>query len=258
MPKNKRYLLLYVLCLLLVNQGVFGQADTAHLAPTSKLWLIRPGVSLGLPLGDFAQRFGNYAEISFEGALQVPGYWQFYAGASFIAGARVKQDPIAGLRTPQGYVIGANGRPANTAILMRGYRANGGLRKLWPVSIIGANKYSGLFAGLEFSFLWHKFVLNDYSGTITQLEGDKRKAYDHLTGGLLFGLELGYQYLHPNRAYNLELAIEGGAGPTASLRSYRYEQLGDEEERIDAYLGFKLAYMFTIYRETSDRQYYFY
>lgn len=210
-------------------------------------------VGLQLPAGDMADRFG--ANGNFGGGAEWISRNNFILGLEghYIFGSKVKEDPLAILRTPEGDIIGGNQLVADVALRERGYYIGGLIGKLFPVG----TERSGIRVSLGAGMLRHWIRLQDNSSSVPQITGDYAKGYDRLTGGLMLQQFVGWQHLSTNRRSNWMIGLEFGQGFTESLRSWDFTAMRKlDEKRTDLRFGLRLTWTLPFYMSGAENIYY--
>ena len=200
------------------------------------------------PGGDLANRFGN--NFSFgtgAGLITNKGNWLVGLDFAYLFGGEVKEDVVASLRTPDGYIIGNDRGYANIELRERGFYAGGYIGKL--ISIGLPNPRSGIRVTLGAGLLQHKIRIQDdpLSG-VPQLSGDYKKGYDRLSNGLAFSEFIGYQVMSMDKRVNFYAGLEFTQGMTMSRRDFNFDtRTKDETERKDLLFGIRVGWVIPLY-----------
>ncbi|MCB9082187.1 MAG: hypothetical protein H6555_10795 [Lewinellaceae bacterium] len=211
---------------------------------------ILTGVSyaLQLPAADLGQRFGS----SFSAGLQTDyltakGNWLLGINGLFFFGGEVKENPLQGLQTVEGFIIGNDRTPAGIQLRERGFFLGGSLGKLWGLS--ARNPRSGIRFNLGAGFLQHKIrIQDDPARDVPQLNDTYKKGYDRLSNGLALQLWLGYQYLAADRRLNYFIGLEGFQAFTRNRRTVNFDtRLPDTTNRLDILLGLRAGIVLPFY-----------
>ena len=240
----------FVLLLIAFSASSFAQRFPEHDAdaePRNKGKLISLHFSLGahLPGGDMASRFGTSG--AFGGGIEFMTDNSFFIGADIqaIYGGNVKEDPLAILRTPDGYIIGNDRAIASVALRERGIYYGGSIGKLFPVK--------GTRKGLRFSvgggWMQHRIKLQDNRSVLTQITGDYGKGYDRLTGGFALNQFIGWQQLGDQRRSNWLIGLELMQGFTETRRDWDFnDKMKLSGSRLDLLIGIKAAWTLPFYQ----------
>jgi len=206
-----------------------------------------------LPGVDMSDRFGQ--DGSFGGSLEFATGNNFFFGAEghYFFGGKVKEDPLAILRTPEGDLIGNNQLVADVLLRERGYYFGGALGKLFT---FGA-KRSGIRLTLGAGWLQHKIRLQDNSQSVGQIAGEYAKGYDRLSGGFALNQFLGWQHLGANRRSNWCVGLEFNQGFTKSLRDWDFTEMRKlDGRRRDLRFGIRVGWTLPFYLSGADKIYY--
>lgn len=222
-----------------------------------------PGVLLHLgygpftPAGDLAERFGNGWSI--DGALTfLPKSSNLELGvrAQFGFGNQVKEDPLAGLRTTDGFLIGNQRDPADVQLRNRQLFLGLTVGYTFP---IGENKRAGIHLKTSPGYFFHRIRFQDDPvQTVPQISGSRVAGYDRLTGGFAIHQFVGYQQLALDRRLNFYVGAEVMAGFTTALRSFDFATgtIPNQEGRTDILLGFKAGLIVPFYLGTGEEIFY--
>lgn len=210
------------------------------------------GYGANWPLQDLAQRFGPFNGVSGNlEYLQASSNLMVGLHGVLFFGSQVAENPLAGLTTVEGLIIGNDRNPADIQLRSRAYALGTYLGKLWPLA--GQNRRAGLRTTLGMSFLQHKIrIQDDPARVVPQLTEDYKKGYDRLTNGLALRLGLGYQHLSTDRRINYLLELEWLQGFTENRRSFDFatrQQLTGS--RQDGMLGVRAVWFLPFYRDDA-------
>lgn len=206
-----------------------------------------------LPGGDMADRFE--ADGDFGGAVEYLTANNFIFGVEghYFFGPKVKEDPLAILRTPEGDIIGNDRLVASVVLRERGWYGGAKVGKLFAFN----GKRSGIRLTLGAGMMRHKIRLQDDNNSVTQITGDYKKGYDRLTGGLALNQFLGWQHLSANRRSNWMAGFEFIEGFTKSLRDWDFtERRKLDGNRLDLRLGIRVAWTLPFYQGKADEIFY--
>lgn len=219
-----------------------GKAILAHLT-----------FGIHVPAGDMADRFG--ADGSFGSIVEYITTNNYFFGieGSYLFGNKVKEDPLAILRTPEGGIIGNDRTIASVVLRERGFYVGGEVGKLFTFN----EKRSGIRLSFGAGYLRHWIRIQDDNSTVTQLTGDYKKGYDRLTGGLALNQFVGWQQLAANRRSNWVVGIEINEGFTNTLRDWDFNDMKKlDKSRLDLRVGLRVAWTLPFYQAKSEEIFY--
>lgn len=240
----------FVLFLFAIGSSMFAQKFPEHsdaAEPRNKGKLISLHFSLGahLPGGDMADRFGMNG--AFGGGIEFMTDNSFFIGGDVqaIYGGNVKEDPLANLRTPDGYIIGNDRAIASVALRERGIYYGGSIGKLFPMK--GTRRGVRVSAGG--GWLQHRIKVQDNRSVLTQITGDYIKGYDRLTGGVTLNQFIGWQQLGDQRRSNWLIGLEFMQGFTETRRDWDFhDKMKLTGKRLDWLIGIKAAWTLPFYQ----------
>ncbi len=219
-----------------------------------KAILLHLEFGLHAPAADLADRFGV------DGGLGLGGEWitanNFIIGTEghFYFGTKVKEDPLAILRTPEGDIIGKDFTIASVPLNQRGIYVGGLVGKLFPFK---KDARSGLRVTLGAGMTQHWIRMQDDQSLLTQITGDYIKGYDRLTGGLATEQFIGWQNLAKNRLANFMIGLEFNQGFTHTLRDWDFNDRRKlDGQRLDLRFGIRAAWTIPFYLGEADHIYY--
>lgn len=231
---------------------------TEHEAPQEprnkgRALLFHLGGGVALPGGDLADRFGPNASIG--GGLDWISAGNFIFGleGEFIFGSKLKEDPLANIRTPEGDIIGNDRTLATVTMHQRGLYLGGLTGKLFQFG----ERRQGLRVTFGAGYTRHKIRLQDDTRTASPIAGDYIKGYDRLVAGLAFQQFIGWQHLGANRRQNWLIGLELQQGFTHTLRDWDFQQMRKlDGTRIDLRFGVHAAWTLPFYqRPASEIEY---
>ncbi|MBV6439922.1 MAG: hypothetical protein DYG98_14425 [Haliscomenobacteraceae bacterium CHB4] len=205
------------------------------------------------PFGDMADRFG--ADGNFGIGLEYLTANNMILGveSQYLFGPKVKEDPLAILRTPEGDIIGNDRILASVALRKRGYYLGGMVGKLFTFN----EKRSGIRLTLGAGLLRHWIRIQDDNSSVTELTGDYKKGYDRLTGGLALNQFIGWQHLAANRRSNWLIGLEFNEGFTNTLRDWDFNDKRKlDDKRLDLRIGVRIAWTLPFYQGKAEEIYY--
>src|SRR4051812_4782651 len=138
-----------IFCLLLLSFSLSGQIDSAQMIPLV-------GVSFGgqYPGGDMVKRFGPNLKIGGAFMIKTKKNWVWGIESYYLFGRNVKEDVLAQMKTPEGYVVNNEGYPADLRLTERGLTAQVLVGKVIPIA--GSNPNSGLIFVVGLGYIQHK------------------------------------------------------------------------------------------------------
>ncbi|MEO6040015.1 MAG: hypothetical protein ABIQ93_16500 [Saprospiraceae bacterium] len=205
------------------------------------------------PGGDLAHRFGQNGGIGLGGEWISANNLILGVEGHFYFGSKVKEDPLAILRTAEGDLIGNNQSLASVPLHQRGWYAGGLIGKL----VTFGDRRSGLRVTLGAGLAQHKIRVQDDQGVMTQLTGEYAKGYDRLTGGLALEQFVGWQKLGKNRRANFMIGFEFNQGFTHTLRDWDFNDRRKlDGQRLDLRFGIRAAWTIPFYIGGADNIYY--
>ncbi len=220
---------------------------------TPNIVLITATYGTGFPAADLADRFGTHFLIGGELHYLTRKGLVIGGGGQFIFGNNIKEDPLAGLRTPDGNIISQEREYGEVNISQRGYYLGADFGYLLS---IGKNR-SGIRMTLGGGLLYHKFRLKAGSGTIPQLEDPYVKGYDRLSSGPAIRQSIVYNYISTNRLLNFYAGIESIQGFTKNRRGYNYDlNTVSEGSRTDVIFAIKVGWHIPIFTGEGADIYY--
>ena len=217
--------------------------------------------SYNWPGGDFADRFGNNAQIGVGYWYKSKTNWLFGLNGDFIFGNHVKESNIfKPISTSSGIIIGEDGSPSETDMFERGWVFMGRVGKVLtkvPFTKLdaGLNPNSGFLLMLGAGMVQHKIQIKSNALALTE---DMIKGYDRLSNGPALSQFLGYLFLSNNRLVNFYFGIECIQGWTQNRRGYNYDTMQeDTKTRMDVMTGIKLGWVLPLYKKVPDEFYYY-
>ncbi len=207
-----------------------------------------------LPAADMAKRFNE--DMSVGGGLEYITANNFIWGAQghYFFGTKVNDDPLAGIRTPEGGIIGVDQSLASVILRERGFFIGANLGKLL---IFNEKKRSGLRLSGGVGWMQHKIRLQDDGQTVPLLTGAYRKGYDRLTGGPTLTEFIGWQHLGANRRSNWFVGFDMLQGFTHTLRDWDFAaQQKLTGIRLDLRFGIRMGWVLPFYKQAAEQIYY--
>jgi hypothetical protein len=215
--------------------------------------LLHLGLGAHLPGADLDTRFGTSGTLG--GGVERISERNFFIGLEghYLFGPTVDEDPLANLRTAEGYIIGNDRSLASVVLRQRGWYAGATLGKLFT---LGKSR-SGLRISLGGGWLQHKIRIQDDTQSVTQLTGDYKKGYDRLTAGPALQQFIGWQQLGAKRRNNFMIGLEFNQGFTNTRREWDFE-LGRklDQQRLDLRFGIRASWTIPFYTGNAETIYY--
>lgn len=248
---------LYLLSLALIAGICTANAQDGRLNKGNALL---PSISYAAqaPGGDLVDRFGPNFNVGLSlDYLTSEKNWIFGLTGQYLFGQDVKTDVLAGLRTPEGSIIGNDRSYVDIQLKERGFYAGLHIGKL--VSFSSLNPRSGFRFTVGAGLLQHKIRIQDDPLTgVPQLSDTYKKGYDRLTNGLALQEFVGYQLLSNNRRINFFAGFEFTQAFTRSRRDFDFDtRQKDDADRLDLLFGFRLGWILPFYfGQAADEVYY--
>jgi hypothetical protein len=252
----KKILLLLICALLMLNLQAQRTREPSFSDSNNKGNAILFHFNLGshIPAADMAKRFGN--DLSIGGGLERITENNLIVGVEghFFFSQKVKEDPLAALRTPEGDIIGIDQAIASLVLRERGFYIGANMGKLITFN---EKRRRGLRLTGSLGWLQHKIRLQDDGQTVPQVTGNYAFGYDRLTGGLALNEFVGWQQLSISRRINWYVGFEFGQGFTGTLRDYDFaEQRKLSERRLDLRFGVRAGWVLPFYQRKAEDIYY--
>lgn len=240
----------FLLCCIVLPFALLGQRNKNN---QPDCLLFKLGYGFQLPSGQLANRFGTMNAVT-SGMEFIAKKTNLIFGVTgqLLFGSSVKDTPLRGLLTNEGYIIGNDRNPADIQLRARGFYIGGEVGKLFSLS--PQNQRAGLRVNLGLGFLQHKIrIQDDPTRKVAALADNYKKGYDRLTNGLALQQVIGYQHMSPDRRMNYLIALECTEGFTANRRSFNFDtRMRDSAKRFDVLLGIRAVWMLPFYLEKAD------
>jgi hypothetical protein len=219
-----------------------------------KAILVQPTLSVSLPAADLADRFGPCGSIGGMVDFISSNNWLIGAEGAFFFGSKVKEDPLAILRTPEGDIIGRDQAIAEIFLRQRAWYVSGTLGRLW---VLDEAKRQGIRFSAGAGWTQHKIRTQDDTRTVNQVTGAYAKGYDRLTGGIVLTQFVGWQKLGRLRRSNWLIGFELQQGLTQTRREWDFsEKKKLTGRRLDLRFGLRAAWTLPFYLKKADEIYY--
>lgn len=206
---------------------------------------------------DLADRFGGGFNLD-AGVTLLAGdtNWEFGLRVNFGFGSQVKIDPLASIRTRDGFLIGNQRAPADIQLRHRQFFVGPTVGYTLP---IGKNRRSGIHLKTSLGYFFSKIRFqDDPNQTVPQIADNLEAGYDRLAGGPALHQFVGYQQLSVDRRLNWYIGGELLAGFTRDLRSFNYDtgQAPPDAGRTDLVIGAKVGVILPFYRGKGEEIFY--
>ena len=207
------------------------------------------------PEGDMADRFGNNMNVGALFQWKFKSNWTAGIEGDFLFGDNVRENNILNkYMTPDGNIIDGNGSYSDVSLSERGLKIELKGGKIFP--LFGPNKNSGLMTTVGVGYLEHKIYIDSFGNPIPYLEGDYRNGYDRLTTGTSLTEFLGYMNFSNSKLVNFYVGFEITQGFTKNRRAMNFDTgEKDNKSRLDILYGFRLGWVFPIYKRIADKSY---
>ena len=208
-----------------------------------------------LPQFDLAKRFGANISTGASFIWKTKHNVLFTAEGSYFFGRNVKENILSQMQNDNGSITDNEGYPADLRVTERGWNIYGNVGYLF--SKLGNNPNSGLFVTVGLGWMQHKIKLYDANQKIAAVNGDLKKGYDRLSGGIGFSQFIGYKYISNNRLANFYAGFEFYEATTQSFRGFNYDTgLPDTQKRFDMLTGIRFGWILPLYKRVKDFYYY--
>lgn len=223
-----------------------------------KSWLI-PQIRYGFnwSAADLADRFGQHNSLGLGlGFRMADKAWQFDLSFDYAFGNQVKEDVIATLRSPEGFIYGNDKSIANIQLRQRGFLLVGKVGRNFSLS--KKDKPHFLLISTGVGLLQHKVrIQDDPARFVPQLSEPYKKGYDQLSNGLALQQIIAFQRFAPNTGSNYYIGLELVESFTKNRRSVNFDsQTKDDKNRLDVVIGIRLGWMIPIEMGDGSSIYY--
>jgi hypothetical protein len=216
-------------------------------------FMVNVSAGFAQPAYQLKERFGKFTSLALSSGYKTKSGWMVGIQGAFQFNEKVlEKGAIAGILTKDGFLIGGDGTLYDMTYQMRSLQLDAFLFRLIPHT--GHNPNSGLYAGAGFGYFDHRirYEPEDRNAPLPQLDRDKRRGYDRLSGGWAVRPVLGYQYLGNKRLVNFFVQVEHIFARTASLRAYQFDQEGVYNvSRNDGAWLLRFGWVLPIYRKPA-------
>lgn len=215
------------------------------------------GINIGgqLPFGDLANRFGGNLRAGGSFLIKTKGNWVYGIDAFYMFSKNVKEDVLKQLKNSEGHITDNEGYPADLRVTERGLGVHAQFGRIFNFNKKLPN--SGIIFTIGVGYLQHKINLYDAQRRIAAVNGDLKKGYDHLSGGISFSQFIGYLHISENRFLNYYLGFEASQTLAKSFRKMNYNTgLPDTKQRFDGLAGFRIGWILPLYKKRPNDFYY--
>ncbi len=238
------------------KEKLFGGSEKKE---PKKGFILQGNVSVDLPGGDMAKRFGNSSRIGPGVIYKTSTNWLIGVKFDFIVGSDIREDSVMVNITDRyspktGGVyefIDKNGQRVGVPVYERGYAVGVEVGK-----IINLNKKSvdnGLCLLTTVGFMQHKLNIFDQNKAVDQIRDELLKGYDRLTNGVFAEQYVGYIYFSKNKLINVTIGLDALFGFTQGRRDYLYDVARpDNKQRLDILYGIRGGIMIPIFKRKSE------
>ena len=247
----------YKIILLFIFLAQLGQAQRRSKDNKGLALLVNMNAMVQKPGGNMKDRYGNNNAFGLGLELMTDkGNWIFGGEFNYLAGKKVKENPITSLYNVEDKIYGGDFQATNIFLRERGYWLGGYIGKLIPISAY--NQRSGIRVTVGVGHIQHKIRIQDDTKTVVQLEKPYVYGYDRLTGGLYLSEFVGYQVLSKNRLINFTIGFDFMQGFTKSMRDWDWDKKSkDITARKDLLSGLRVNWTLPFYiGEKSEEIFY--
>ena len=107
--------------------------------------------------------------------------------------------------------------------------------------------------------MMHKVRIEVENQSAPQLNGDYRRGYDRLSGGLMLNQAIGFMYFGRSRLLNFAVSVEAFEGWSRPYRDYYFDLMSPPAEgrQFDFLIGPKITWMIPL-RQRLPKEFYYY
>lgn len=241
--------------LIFLSTDSFAQEDSRP----NEYGVLLANVVLGghVPGGDLADRFQRNLFVGLGSEYITRKNLIFGLEGYMLFGNFVKEDILASLRNPDGFIVGNTRSYADIQLRERGLNIGGYVGKLFAVG--KQRNRSGIRTTLGLTLFQHKVrIQDDPESFVPALDKEYKKGYDQLSNGLALNEFIGYQFLAQNRRINFFAGIEMVQAFTKNRRSINFgSRESENESRLDLLFGLKFGWSLPFYiGQKPDEIYY--
>ena len=250
---RKSFLLSFVF---LANSFLFAQVNIHD--STIFTSLIYATYGYQFPGGDLARIFGSNASIGAGIMLKTKHNWIFGVEGNYMFGQKVKNSDslLKGISTKDGFVIDANGYYADLVFSERGFNFLAKFGRVIPLLAPNPNSGFTLLAGA--GYIQEKIRINTQGSVVPQLQGDYKKGYDRLNGGIAMTGSVGYLYMGNTRLTNFSVSVEFMQAWTNSYRERNFDTGKKDTRKLSSqFYSVKVFWFIPLYKRVP-KQFYMY
>jgi hypothetical protein len=218
--------------------------------------LVSANYGYQFPGGDLARQFGGNSEIGAGITFKTKHNWLFGAEGSYLFGQTVKNSDslLTGISTKEGFVIDANGYYADIVYYERGYSIFAKFGKVIPWLAPNPNSGFTLLAGV--GYIQDKIRITTLGSSVPQLDGDYKKGYDRLNGGIALTGALGYMFLSNSRLLNFSAAFEFMQAWTTPYRPRDFDTGKEDNRKLSSqYYTIRVSWIIPLYKRVPKEFY---
>jgi hypothetical protein len=210
------------------------------------------------PGGDLADQFGSNSTIGGGLMFKTKHNWMVGVEGNFMFGQTVRNSDslLRNISTSDGFIIDQNGYYADIVYYERGYNFLFKFGKVIPV--LSPNPNCGITILAGGGYFQDKIRIHNPSNTAPQIQGDYRKGYDRLNGGLALTGSLGYMYLSNTRLLNFSLSFEFMQAWTSPYRDIDFNTGKQDTRKLSSqFYTARICWYIPLYRR-APKQFYMY
>jgi len=248
--------ILFFSALFLATTGVTAQVNIRD--SSISMPLIYATYGYQFPGGDLAEQFGSNSSIGGGVMLKTKKNWIIGVEGNFMFGQSVRNSDslLRSISTSEGFLIDANGYYADLVYYERGYNFLFKFGKVIPLLSPNPNCGFTLLAGA--GYIQDKIRIHNPGNTAPQLDGDYKKGYDRLNGGIAVTGSIGYMYLSNKRLLNFSGALEFMQAWTNPYRERNFDTgMKDTRKLSSQFYTIRVTWYIPLYRR-APKEYYMY
>lgn len=207
--------------------------------------------------GDISDMFGPSSTIGAGLGFKTKSNIYFGFEYNYLWGGKVKQgdEILQQILTNDGQLIAQSGEYAIFQFMQRGHMIWGHIGKLIP--ILSPNPNSGFMIRAGVGYVQHKMFISVQDNNALQVDGDYKKGYDRLHGGLGLDQFIGYMYMGNTRIWNFYVGFECSQAWTRNMRDVNFDTgLKDDQVKFDLFYGLKVGWILPLYRRAPEAYYF--
>jgi hypothetical protein len=210
------------------------------------------------PGGDLAAQFGGNSSIGGGFMLKTKHNWLIGVEGNFMFGQTVKNSDslLRNISTSEGFIIDANGYYADMVYYERGYNFLFKFGKV--ISVLAPNPNCGFTLLAGAGYIQDKIRISSTGNPVPQIDGDYKKGYDRLNGGMAVTGSIGYLYLSNTRLLNFSVAFEFMQAWTNPYRERDFDTgMKDTRKLSSQFYTARVAWYIPLYRR-APKEFYMY